>query len=226
MAACACACAAAIARLRAAIEPELSEKEMKQLFHEIEMPLVSVLARMELRGVAVDTGVLHEMGESLAGEIQRLEAEIYATVGHEFNIGSPIQLSQILFEEIGLPKTRRLKTGAYATDKDTLENLRGVHPIIDLIFEYRELTKLKSTYLDPLPFLVNPRTRRIHTEYNQIGRGNRPPLVQQPERPEHPRPRRDRRPGPARLHRPRRRQGPACSSPPTTPRLSCGSWPT
>ncbi len=169
VAACACGCVAGIARLRALIEPELTEKGMTQLFHEIEMPLESVLARMELHGVAVDTGVLHEMGESLSGEIQRLEAEIYATIGHEFNIGSPIQLSQILFDEIGLPKTRRLKTGAYATDKDTLENLRGVHPVIDLIFEYRELTKLKSTYLDPLPFLVNPRTKRIHTEYNQCG---------------------------------------------------------
>jgi DNA polymerase-1 len=169
VAACACGCVAGIARLRALIEPELTEKGMTQLFHEIEMPLESVLARMELHGVAVDTGVLHEMGESLSGEIQRLEAEIYATIGHEFNIGSPIQLSQILFDEIGLPKTRRLKTGAYATDKDTLENLRGVHPVIDLIFDYRELTKLKSTYLDPLPFLVNPRTKRIHTEYNQCG---------------------------------------------------------
>jgi DNA polymerase-1 len=169
VAACACGCVAGIARLRTLIEPELAEKGMTQLFHEIEMPLESVLARMELHGVAVDTGVLHEMGESLSGEIQRLEAEIYATIGHEFNIGSPIQLSQILFDEIGLPKTRRLKTGAYATDKDTLENLRGVHPVIDLIFEYRELTKLKSTYLDPLPFLVNPRTKRIHTEFNQTG---------------------------------------------------------
>ena len=101
---------------------------MRSLFYEIEMPLVSVLARMELNGVAVDTGTLHEMSETMSEEIHRLEAEIYASVGHEFNIGSPIQLSEILFEEIGLPKTRRLKTGAYSTDKDTLEALRGVHP--------------------------------------------------------------------------------------------------
>jgi DNA polymerase-1 len=142
---------------------------MAPLFHDIEMPLVSVLAHMEVHGIAVDTSVLHEMGESMAETIHRLEAEIYASVGHDFNIGSPMQLSQVLFDEIGLPKQRRLKTGAYATDKDTLENLRGVHPVIDLIFEYRELTKLKSTYLDPLPFLVNPKTNRIHTEYNQTG---------------------------------------------------------
>lgn len=165
----ACACVDAVARLRALLEPEVGEKGMDRLFHEIEMPLVSVLATMEVHGIAIDTGTLHEMGEVMSGEIQRLEEETYKSVGHEFNIGSPMQLSQILFEEIGLPKTRRLKTGAHATDKDSLESLRGVHPIVDLIFEYRELTKLKSTYLDPLPFLVNPRTKRIHTEYNQTG---------------------------------------------------------
>ena len=167
--ACACAAIDAVARLRAVLEPELDEKEMRKLFAEIEMPLVSVLARMELHGVALDVGTLHEMATSMAEQIKRLEEEIYASVGHEFNIGSPVQLSQILFEEIGLPKTRRLKTGAWTTDKDSLENLRGVHPIIDLLFDYRELTKLKSTYLDPLPSLVNPRTKRIHTEFNQTG---------------------------------------------------------
>jgi DNA polymerase-1 len=169
VAAVVCAGVDAIARLRAVLEPEVGEKGMDRLFNEIEMPLVSVLATMEAHGIAIDTGVLHEMAEVMSGEIHRLEDEIYKSVGHEFNIGSPVQLSQILFEEIGLPKTRRLKTGAHATDKDSLEGLRGVHPIVDLIFEYRELTKLKSTYLDPLPFLVNPRTKRIHTEYNQTG---------------------------------------------------------
>jgi len=165
----ACACADAIGRLREALAPEIAEKGMAQLFNEIEMPLVSVLARMELAGVAVDTGSLHEMGESLSQEIHRLEDEIYKSVGHEFNVGSPAQLSDVLFDEIGLPKTRRLKSGAHATDKNSLEAMRGVHPIIDLIFSYRELTKLKSTYLDPLPFLVNPKTKRIHTEFNQTG---------------------------------------------------------
>lgn len=169
VAACACACVDAIARLRQVFEPAVAEKGMDRLFHEIEMPLVSVLAHMEVHGIAIDTGTLHEMGETMSGEIQRLEAETYASVGHEFNIGSPAQLSSILFEEIGLPKTRRLKTGGWATDKDSLEGLRGVHPIVELIFDYRELTKLKSTYLDPLPFLVNLRTKRIHTEYNQSG---------------------------------------------------------
>ncbi|HEV8573781.1 MAG TPA: DNA polymerase I, partial [Dehalococcoidia bacterium] len=166
---CAGACADAIARLRAVLEPELDEKGMRRLFDEIEMPLVSVLARMELNGVAVDTGALREMSESLTMEIRRIEQDIYDSVGHEFNIGSPIQLSQILFEELQLPKTRRLKTGAYSTDAQSLENLRGLHDIIDHIYAYRELTKLKSTYLDTLPFLVHPQTHRIHTEFNQTG---------------------------------------------------------
>src|SRR3990172_11278396 len=109
------------------------------------------------------------MSESLTMEIRRIEQDIYDSVGHEFNIGSPIQLSQILFEELHLPKTRRLKTGAYSTDQQSLEGLRGLHPIIDLIYGYRELTTLKSTYLDTLPYLVNPRTNRLHTDFNQTG---------------------------------------------------------
>jgi DNA polymerase-1 len=166
---CAGACADAIARLRAVLEPELDEKGMRRLFDEIEMPLVSVLARMELNGVAIDTGALHEMSESLTMEIRRIEQDIYDSVGHEFNIGSPIQLSQILFEELHLPKTRRLKTGAYSTDAQSLEGLRGLHEIVEHIYAYRELTKLKSTYLDTLPYLVHPQTHRIHTEFNQTG---------------------------------------------------------
>ncbi len=168
-AACACAGVDATARLRDALQPELEEKAMRRLFHEIEMPLVSVLARMELNGIAIDTGALREMSESLAMEVRRVEEEIYASVGHEFNIGSPIQLSQILFEELHLPRTRRLKTGAYSTDAQSLEGLRGLHEIVDHIYEYRELTKLKSTYLDTLPYLVNPRTNRLHTDFNQTG---------------------------------------------------------
>jgi DNA polymerase I len=166
---CAGTSADAIARLRAALEPELDEKGMRRLFDEVEMPLVSVLARMELNGVAIDTGALREMSESLTMEIRWIEEDIYASVGHEFNIGSPIQLSQILFEELHLPKTRRLKTGAYSTDAQSLEGLRGLHEIVDHIYAYRELTKLKSTYLETLPYLVHPQTHRIHTEFNQTG---------------------------------------------------------
>jgi DNA polymerase-1 len=156
-------------RLRRAIEPDLESRGLKRLFDEIEMPLVSVLAHIELNGVAIDTGALHEMSQSLTIDIQRIEEDIYASVGHEFNIGSPVQLSHVLFEELHLPKTRRLKTGAYSTDAQSLEGLRGLHDIVDLIYEYRELTKLKSTYLDTLPMLVNPRTHRVHTDFNQTG---------------------------------------------------------
>ncbi len=156
-------------RLRQALEPEIESKGLRKLFDEMEMPLVPVLAHIELNGVAIDTGALREMSESLTMEIRRIEEDIYGSVGHEFNIGSPVQLSQILFEELHLPKTRRLKTGAYSTDAQSLEGLRGMHDIIDLIYEYRELTKLKSTYLDTLPFLVHPRTHRIHTDFNQTG---------------------------------------------------------
>jgi DNA polymerase-1 len=142
---------------------------MEKLFHEIEMPLVPVLARMELNGVAVDVGVLREMSGVLAEEIGKVEEEIFRMVGHRFNISSPQQLSRVLFDELRLPKTRKLKSGIYSTDAQSLEDLRGAHPVIDLIFEHRELTKLKSTYVDALPALVNPRTGRIHSEFNQTG---------------------------------------------------------
>ncbi|MFQ5426537.1 MAG: DNA polymerase I, partial [Gaiellales bacterium] len=169
MASCACAFVDAVASLRESLEPELDEKNMRALFNDMEMPLVSVLARVELNGVAIDTGTLHEMSESLAMEIRRIEEDIYKSVGHEFNIGSPKQLSDILFEELRLPKTRKLKSGAHSTDAQSLEGLRGLHDIVDFIYEYRELTKLKSTYLDTLPGLVHPRTKRVHTEFNQTG---------------------------------------------------------
>jgi DNA polymerase-1 len=169
VAGCAGAGVSATARLRELLEPELDEKGVRRLFDDVEMPLVSVLARMEMNGVAIETGALREMAESLTVEIERIEHEIYASVGHEFNIGSPQQLSGILFDELHLPKTRRLKTGAYSTDAQSLEALRGLHDIVDHIYEYREVTKLKSTYLDTLPFLVNQATNRIHTEFNQTG---------------------------------------------------------
>ena len=165
----ACADADMTARLRDLFEPELEEKGMRRLFQEIEMPLVSILARMEMNGVAIDRGALREMSETLALEVRRIEEDIYRSVGHEFNMSSPQQLSHILFEELHLPKTRHLKSGAYSTDAQALEGLRGLHDIVDFIYEYRELTKLKSTYLDTLPDLVHPRTRRLHTDFNQTG---------------------------------------------------------
>ena len=164
----ACADADMTGRLRTLLEGELRQKDMWRLFAEAEMPLVSVLARMELNGVAVDVGVLQEMSGQISQEIGHLEEEIHKFVGHSFNIGSPQQLGQVLFQELGLPKTRKTKLG-YSTDAQALEGLRGLHPVIDLIYEYRELTKLKSTYLDTLPGLINPKTNRLHTDFNQTG---------------------------------------------------------
>jgi DNA polymerase-1 len=162
----ACADADMTGRLRAILEGELREQELWSLFAEIEMPLVPVLARMERAGVALDTAILREMSRQLEGQIREVEEKIYAEVGHQFNIGSPQQLSGILFEEIKLPKTRRTKLG-YTTDAQALEALRGAHPVIDLILLYRQLTKLKSTYVDTLPALINPKTGRVHTTFNQ-----------------------------------------------------------
>jgi DNA polymerase I len=153
-------------RLRTVLERELREQNMWDLFANVEMPLVPVLAKMEAAGVALDTAVLREMARGLDEQIHYLEERAYSEVGHEFNLGSPPQLSNVLFEELQLPKTRRTKQG-YSTDAQAIEALRGVHPIIDILLEWRQLTKLKSTYIDALPGLVDPRTGRIHTTFNQ-----------------------------------------------------------
>jgi len=166
--ACEYCCLQADAQLRAAdvLAGELNGRNLWPLFDDVEMPLMSVLARMELLGVAVDPEPLVAMSREMQAELQQIEREIYATVGHEFNIGSPQQLSLVLFEELGLPKTRRTKLG-YTTDAAAMENLRGAHPVIDLIMRQRGVAKLKSTYVDALPALINPRTNRIHTTFNQ-----------------------------------------------------------
>ncbi len=162
----ACADADLTGRLREVLEHDLKQHNLWKLFDEVEMPLVPVLARMEMTGVALDASVLREMSRQLGGQIVALEKEIYDAVGHEFTIGSPQQLSKLLFEDLNLPKSRRGKQG-YSTDAQVLESLRGVHPVVDLILQYRQLTKLKSTYIDTLPALVNPKTNRVHTSFNQ-----------------------------------------------------------
>jgi DNA polymerase I len=162
----ACADADMTLRLREVLERELKEQDLWRLFAEVEMPLVPVLARMEMAGVALDVAALREMSRQLGEQVQTLEEEIYTEVGHQFNIGSPQQLSVVLFEELHLPKSRRTKHGA-STDAQVLEGLRGAHRAVDLILQYRQLTKLKSTYIDTLPALINPRTNRIHTTFNQ-----------------------------------------------------------
>ena len=149
--------------------PQLEEKKLGELLEEIEVPLIQVLARMEEHGVKVDCHLLQEMSQEAEGEITRLTQEIFEISGEEFNLNSPRQLSTVLFEKLNLPvKKKTRKAGHYATGVEVLEELAETYEIAGLILEYRELSKLKNTYLDALPKLVNPRTGRIHTSYNQM----------------------------------------------------------
>ena len=162
----ACADADMSLRLCHALIPKLEQMNQWALYTDVEIPLIPVLMRMERRGVALDTGALREMSVTLGEELKRFEQEMYALVGHEFNIGSPKQLSQVLFEKLNLPKTRKTASG-WSTDAQAMEFLRGTHPVVDKLFEYRQVAKLKSTYVDTLPTLINPATGRVHTTYNQ-----------------------------------------------------------
>ncbi|MEZ0373116.1 MAG: DNA polymerase I, partial [Candidatus Sericytochromatia bacterium] len=155
--------------LRAKMQPDLQAKNLQKLYHEIEIPLLNVLAHMEQIGISLDVPFLATLSQQLDLQLRRLEAELIQAAGENFNQNSPQQLSKILFENLGLPTDgiKRNKTGAYSTDVSTLEKLRPFHPIIDQILEYRQLSKLKSTYVDAMPLLVNPRTGRLHTTFNQ-----------------------------------------------------------
>jgi DNA polymerase-1 len=164
-----CADADATLRLALALEPRLRQEGFWPLFSQVEMPLVPVLVRMQVNGIALNVPFLREMSRRLAEEMRRLEEEVYRAVGHAFNINSPRQLGQVLFEELRVGKGKRTPTGAYSTGAAVLEGLRGAHPVIDLVLRYRELAKLKSTYVDALPEMVNPRTGRLHTSYHQAG---------------------------------------------------------
>ena len=155
-------------QLRTVFEPKLKETGTEKLFREIEMPLVPVLASMEAEGVKIDVNTLNETGKELERDIKAIEEQIYKEAGTTFNIGSPKQLGEVLFEKMRITdKPKKTKTGQYSTGEDVLKKLALRHPIIDKILEYRSLTKLKSTYVDALPALVNPRDGRIHTSYNQ-----------------------------------------------------------
>ncbi len=143
----------------------LEEEGLERLFREIELPLIPVLARMEADGIAVDLDALAVLEREFATEIGRLEAEIYAAVGHQFTIGSPKQLGEILFEELRLPKGKRTKTG-YSTDASVLEELAGVHPVVQPILDWRIYTKLRSTYVEALPGLIAD-DGRLHTTFHQ-----------------------------------------------------------
>ena len=148
--------------------PLLKENGVEKLFYEIEMPLVPVLSRMEANGVKIDTENLQLISEEFGGEIHKIEEQIYQAAGTPFNIASPKQLGEILFERLRIDeKAKKTKTGQYATGEDVLQKLSHKHPIIQKILDYRSFTKLKSTYLDALPALVNPKDGLIHTSYNQ-----------------------------------------------------------
>jgi DNA polymerase-1 len=158
-------------RLRSLQEPELREKNLWKLFTQVEMPLVPVLMDMEMTGVLIDVPYLREMSGVLTKRLTEIEREIYTLVGLDFNINSTQQLADVLFGKLGLkaPAGRKTATGKTSTAVDVLESLRGQHPVIELILEQRQLSKLKSTYIDALPELVNPATGRVHTSYNQAG---------------------------------------------------------
>ena len=155
-------------RLRRAFEEPVVREGQSSLMTDMEMPLVPILVTMQRNGIKLDTAGLSEMSEDLREQMFQTEEELYKSIGHTVNINSPQQLSDLLFNEIGLPKTKRTKTG-YSTDANSLEGLKGLHPVVDQILEYRQVSKLKSTYVDALPDMVNPITGRVHTSYNQTG---------------------------------------------------------
>jgi len=148
------------------MKQKLKDLSLYKLFSEIEMPLIHVLADMEIAGITVDTAELTAFGNKLSENIERLSSEIYSLAGEEFNINSPKQLGVVLFEKLELKPVKKTKSG-YATGAEVLEKLRSVHPVIDKILEYRQLTKLKSTYCDGLSAVVRKDTGKIHSLFNQ-----------------------------------------------------------
>lgn len=159
-------CAVALGVLNERIGDKIKENGQEKLYHEVELPLVTVLAHLEINGFLVDDHQLKEFADKLGEKIDALTNEIYMLAGEEFNINSPKQLGVILFEKLELKPVKKTKTG-YATNADVLEKLRDKHPIVNFIMEYRQLAKLKSTYCDGLRAVVNPNTHRIHSVFTQ-----------------------------------------------------------
>jgi DNA polymerase-1 len=160
----------ALRRLYEMLSPRLDQLEMRKLYEEIDLPLTPVLADMERNGIKVDRAMLKKMSVSMEKQLADLTGRIYQAAGVEFNINSPKQLGEVLFEKLNLPilkKTR--KTGGYSTDQGVLEELALTYEIPKLILEYRQVSKLKSTYVDAIPVLIHPKTGRVHTSFNQTG---------------------------------------------------------
>ena len=152
-------------------QPKLDELGLRKLLDTVDMPLVPVLLDMELAGVKIDAAFLGEMSQRFDVRLKEIEQEVYQLVGYEFNLNSPAQLGDALFGKLGLkaPGERKTSTGKVSVAADVLESMQGMHPVIDLILEQRQLSKIKGTYLDALPKLVNPKTGRVHTSFNQTG---------------------------------------------------------
>ena len=155
-------------QLKQLLEKELGINKLEDLFYKMEMPLMRVLAVMERNGVRIDTEALRESSVILTREMEALEKEIQQMAGISFNVSSPMQVGQVLFERLKIDeKAKKTKTGQYSTSEDILEKLRSKHPIVGKILDYRGIKKLLSTYIDALPQMVNPKTGKIHTSYNQ-----------------------------------------------------------
>lgn len=153
-------------RLAGIMEPLLKKEGLWHLFQIVEIPLIYILAEMEWNGICIDAPILKEMSNSLMVKLQEYEKEIYTLANHKFNIDSPKQLREVLFKKLELPHMRRTKTGL-STDANVLAALAWHHPLPKLILEYRQLTKLKNTYVDALPNMINTNTGRVHTTFNQ-----------------------------------------------------------
>ncbi|GAB2621035.1 DNA polymerase I [Emticicia sediminis] len=155
-------------QLKQILEPKLADSQQQKLLENVEMPLVDVLANMEMEGVRIDMNALHEMSSVLETDVKQIQSDIFTLAGQEFNVASPKQLGEILFDKLKLDsKAKKTKTGQYATGEDILSKLENDHEIVRKILDFRELVKLKNTYVDALPSLVSKKTGRIHTSYNQ-----------------------------------------------------------
>jgi DNA polymerase-1 len=155
-------------KLKNVFFPEIKSKSVENIFSEVEIPLVKVLTDMEFEGIKVDETFLKEYSKTLEIDAKKAEESVYEQAGVRFNLASPKQLGEVLFEKLKLdPKAKKTKTGQYATGEEILTKLANQHKICDDILIFRELTKLKSTYVDTLPLLSNPKTGRVHTSYAQ-----------------------------------------------------------
>lgn len=187
------------------LEKELKENDAERLFYDIEMPLVPVLVNIERNGVLLDTDALKQSSVHFTAQMQRIEQEIYELAGETFNIASPKQVGEVLFDKLKIiEKAKKTKTGQYVTSEEVLESLRHKHPVVEKILEHRGLKKLLGTYIDALPQLINPRTgpgtHILQPDCNLY----RTPQFEQPEPAEYSYPRRERQRNPQGIHSGRR----------------------